>query len=104
MPKYTIPILEELPKWKVLKAIIYEIFEEIDPFKKMVKKEGIKVEVGDDEKDEIKKKLDKEEIEKEEDEKLRSIRNRYKEFKDPSKYKSKYKKKKIIIIIIIINK
>ncbi|KAG4083307.1 hypothetical protein H8356DRAFT_968258 [Neocallimastix lanati (nom. inval.)] len=42
MPKYTIPILEELPKWKVLKAIIYEIFEEIDPFKKMVKKEGIK--------------------------------------------------------------
>ncbi|ORX83961.1 hypothetical protein BCR32DRAFT_201319 [Anaeromyces robustus] len=34
MPKNTLPILEELPKWKILKSIICEIFDEIDPIKK----------------------------------------------------------------------
>ncbi|OUM62412.1 hypothetical protein PIROE2DRAFT_44330, partial [Piromyces sp. E2] len=39
LPKNTLPILEELPKWKVLKSVIYEIFEEIDPIKRKIKEE-----------------------------------------------------------------
>lgn len=84
LPRNTLPILEELPKWKVLKGIIYEIFEEIDPIKRKIKKEldplkqKIKLEIKDEEEEEADEEQD-EEI------KLRSVRERYKEFKDPGK-------------------
>lgn len=92
LPRNTLPILEELPKWKVLKGIIYEIFEEIDPIKRKIKKEldplkqKIKLEIKDEEEEEADEEQD-EEI------KLRSVRERYKEFKDPDE------NKKILIMV-----